>query len=265
MNTFTIKKWQYALLLLVAFAAISSCKKENAIEDPAPIARPRLSKIAQDANNFMTFGYNSDGYLNKFKMVNDYLSSEIQFGYNNLKKPIAGTWDGFDMEFIYEGGLLSRVNFTASTPNPLIIDHYLQFTYSNGRVSQTTDYLKQGENFVQGAKHTYEYYANGDMKAETYLYPVGPENWEQVERNVYEYDDKINAIQMPDEVAYVLYLNKSAHNFKKITTYDASDGLDETQTYSFIYNQFGLPTTGVETTIYPNSPTINRTLTYSYQ
>jgi hypothetical protein len=62
-----------------------------------------------------------------------------------------------------------------------------------------------------------------------------------------------------------LYLNKSAHNIKKITTYDASGSLEETKSYSLNYNKFGQPTTGVENTTYPDGPGTNRSLLYSYQ
>jgi hypothetical protein len=270
MNTFTISKRHFALLLLTVATVFTACKKEDTvIKDPDPTsdAHPHLTRLELNPHNYIVLGYTTDGYLNKFKLVNDYLVSEVHFGYNDAKRPIAGVIDGFDMAFVYNGAVLDKITYTAATPNPLMADSYLKFTYLNGRVSQTVQYYKtQGNNFVPSAKHVYDYYANGDVKTETYYYLVAlPDQYEQIERNEYEYDDKVNAMQMPDEITYALYLNKAAHNIKKVTTYDASDGLDETKSYSLNYNKFGLPTTGVENTTYPNSPAINRNLTYSYQ
>jgi hypothetical protein len=267
MTTFTITKRHFALLLLALSIAFTACKKENTTTtDPTPNASPRLVKLAQNANNYISLGYTTDGYLNKFKLVNDYLTSETHFGYNDAKKPISGSADGFDIAFIYNGALLDKITYTAATPNPLKAESYLKFTYVNGRVSQTVSYNKVGANYTPGAKHVYEYYANGDVKTEIYYYLIAlPDHYEQIQRSEYEYDDKVNALQMPDEITYALYLNKSAHNIKKLTTYDASNGLDETKSYSLNYNSLGLPTTGVENTTYPSSPAINRNLTYLYQ
>jgi hypothetical protein len=266
----TLSKRHVALLLLAVATIVTACKKEDdektIIIDPPFTTRPLLTKLEQDTHNYVSLGYTADGYINKFKLVNDYLTSETHFGYNDAKKPISGTDDGFDMAFIYNGALLDKITYTAATANPLKAESYLKFAYLNGRISQTVTYYKMGANYMPGAKHVYEYYANGDVKTDTYYFLVNlPDHYEQIERNEYEYDDKVNALQMPDEITYALFLNKSAHNIKKVTTYDASDGLDETKSYSLNYNQFGLPTTGVENTTYPNSPGVNRTLTYSYQ
>jgi hypothetical protein len=269
MNIFTITKRHFALLLLALAISFTACKKDNEnriITDPPTNVYPRLVKLEQNANNYISLGYTTDGYLNKFKLVNDYLTTETHFAYNDAKKPISGTADGFDIAFIYNGTLLDKITYTAATPNPLKAESYLKFTYVNGRVSQTVSYNKVGANYTPGAKHVYEYYANGDVKTETYYFLITlPDHYEQIQRSEYEYDDKVNAIQIPDEITYALFLNKSAHNIKKLTSYDASDGLDETKSYALNYNSLGLPTTGVENTTYPNSPAINRNLTYSYQ
>lgn len=267
MNTYTIRKWRFALLVLVAVAAVSSCKKDKKIADPAPAVRPRLFSLEQDDQNYMIFGYTNKGYLNKFKAVNELATTEAHFTYDDVdNKLITGTWDGYELEFSYQNGLLNRIYFTPDNDNSSLDEHYLKFTYFNGRVSQTVDYVLEDNVFVPRAEHVYEYYANGDVKTQTYFHLADlPDQWEQVERNVYEYDDKVNATQIPDEVAYLLYMPKSAHNFKKISTYNAIDALNETSQYSYTYNKFGLPTTCGETINYPNSPTINRTLTYSYQ
>ncbi|MES2807720.1 MAG: hypothetical protein V4619_03800 [Bacteroidota bacterium] len=267
MKIFTTKKWRLALLPLIAVVAISSCKKKDRTDDPVPNVQQRLSKIEQNATNYITFGYTAKGLLNKFKSVNDNLSSEAEFVYDNTSNQLmTGSWDGFNMEFSRKNNLLDRVYFTPDATNPASDEHYLKFSYANGRVSQTVDYVAEGNGFIPRAKHTYEYYANGDVKSQTYYYLAAmPDQWEQLERNVYEYEDMKNARQIPDEVAYTCYMSKSVHNLKKIMSYDASNALDETITYTSTYNNLGLPTTALVNITYPNSPAISFTLKYSYQ
>ncbi len=215
----------------------------------------------------MLFGYTSKGYLNKFNAVNDIYSTEAHFGYDDHNKLIAGLMDDFEMEFVYQGAKLHRVKFSSVTDDSFEGDHYMEFTYTNGRVSKAVTFVKvDNDDYVPEIKYTYEYYTNGDLKTERSYYLVAlPDEYAQSERVEYEYDNQINALQMVDEIAYVLHLYKSTHNIKKITRYDAGNHLEETISYSFNYNGFGLPTTGVENITYPNSPVINRNVTYSYQ
>lgn len=267
------RQYQFALVLFFAFSlGLSACKKTVTTDiqpDPGTPNQPqgKLVRMEMSANNYMVLGYETtSGLLNHFRLVNDNYTSDAHFGYNAAKKPTNGVIDAFELNFVYADGVLDKIEYTAATPNPQMADHYQKFSYTNGRVSQVTDYFKVGANLVPGGKHVYTYYANGDVKTEVYLYLVNlPDHFEQIARTEYEYDDKVNPLQPADEILYALYLPKAAHNIKKAIVYDASDHLDETRSYSLNYNIAGLPTTGVESTTYPNSPAINKNVKYFYQ
>jgi hypothetical protein len=251
-------------ITLLCTALFTSCEQND--EKPNEnTARPKLTRIEEDAENFVTFGYDENGSLNKFKFVRLFMSYEAHFNYNTAKKPTSGVYDGFDMNFVYQNGLLDKIEFTL-IPERTTVDHYLKFNYTANRVSRIVKYVKDGANFEIESRRDFTYYANGDLKSEIRSYPFPfSDDYVQTERIEYEYDDKTNPLQLADEITYLLEQPRATHNIRKITSYGTGDVLEETRSYSLNYNNFGHPTTGVQLLTSPFHQNITTNVKYFYQ
>lgn len=254
-------------LLAIIFAlliSITACKTDSIKPVSTTNPRPRLAKIEMSAYYYVDLGYNNDQLLDHYRLVNDNYTSEANFTYNSAKKTIAGTIDGFQMTFVYNGDQLDKIEYRV--PGNTAVDHYTKFSYQNGLVGQAITYILQAGQQTPAIKMLYTYEANGDMKTSAfYFLDQLPDHYALVERTEYEYDTKANPIQAASEVIYALSLPKSAHNIKKSILYNGNDQLNETHSYSLNYNDIGMPVTGVENVTYPNSPGINRNIRYTYQ
>ncbi|GAB3935004.1 hypothetical protein [Mucilaginibacter myungsuensis] len=256
-----------AIIALMGLAiGITSCRKDAAVE-PAPVKEPytpRLMKIEMGRTT-INLNYNDHGYLNFFKMGSDNYRQEYYFNYEaNTDKLTVGVYGDKELTFNYDGDKLGQIDYrqAGNAENPVL--NYTKFNYANGRISEMLNYYTIEGQMAPWGKSVYTYYANGDLKSDKYYYLSG-DGYTLVERTEYEYDDKANALEVPEPLYYILGMPKSAHNVKKLTTYNMNNMLNETKTYSLNYNGANRPINGVESTTYVDSPPINKNYKYSYQ
>ena len=224
--------------------ALASCRKKDSIN----LSNQQLVKIEQDANNYTALTYNADRTLSSIKDVEDSYINETEITYNAEKKPIIGKSNGFNLNFIYTGGKLTRINTVAQNTQGVIA--FMEFTYTNNLLTQTAISADVNDQVLIGTKLFYLYHPNGDVKQITMagLNPMD-NTFEVFAIHRFEYDQMVNPLKVSAEVFSGLNWNASAHNITKETVLTADEQVTEVITTTYTYhNATGMPLTAKEVT-----------------
>jgi len=238
---------------------LASCRKKDSIN----VTTPQLVKIEQDANNYIALSYNADRTLSLIKDVEDSYISETEITYNADKKPVAGKTAAFNLDFIYTGGKLTRINTVDPQTKQLI--GFTEFTYQNNQLVQTGISATINDQILIETRLSYLYYSNGDIKQ----IAMSGLDFEDKTFSVYaihrfEYDDKVNPLKFGSELFSGLNWHASSHNITKETVLTANEQLQETITTTYTYNQAGMPITATEKSVPVNGAavTVNKKFIY---
>lgn len=126
---------KFALVLLAAGIALTSCKKNKSNPTDSGTATKKITRIEENGNATATFSYNADGTIKTVSMRSSGIDAVFTFSYNANKKPseVVNT-DGLKAKYIYDGAGLKMIeNYDG---NDKVAENH--FTYEGNRVKSNT-------------------------------------------------------------------------------------------------------------------------------
>ena len=168
MNFKTVSK----KLLFVFFGAalmISSCKKHSETGGDPGAPSKKLIRLEENATNYSTFDYNTDGTLKKMTSVEDDAegteTTVINYTYNAQGKISESNIDGaIQFKYLYANNKVDKLEMF--TGNMKVI--YYVFEYNNNKLSKITKYTNEGtgtnEDFKLSGRTECSYFDNGNTK-----------------------------------------------------------------------------------------------------
>lgn len=262
------KQLCYALVYTCLF--FTACKKDPE-GGKQPSQNKKLVKIEENANNYSTFEYNTDGNLKKLTTVDDEggisETTAIDYIYNDQKKISEATIDGsVTMKYVYANNRIDKVEFYAGTIKAM----YNVFEYNNNRIAKITRHTSKGganpNDFEITAKNEYSYYDNGNVKEikEYFLMTSGTLSLAYTQQ-IGQYDAKVNPLQPLSEANLGFMVNFSAaNNALQEKILDKAGATEEETVNTYTYDAAGYPLTAIiKTTIAGAVETTN--LRYIYQ
>lgn len=265
--TYTI----FAMSLLFTVA----CKKDKDGGD-GPIVEPgakKITRIENDANNYITFEYNGDGTLKKIHNVSEEdeeaLTGVMNLSYNANKKIDEITnANGSRIKYLYTNNVVTSTDIFDELDNKVA---YTEFSYQGNKLASATLKVpfenEQGENDVYTVlRAEYQYYANGDVKeVHAYLPNMMTGELEKSTVTKYEqYDDKVNPLSQLGEISVLFFADVSGRNVRLQKEFDANGTLEETITNEYTYDAQGFPTACKETTTPAGGTASVRNVKYFY-
>ncbi len=265
------KKLLYSMFALTIMFSVA-CKKDNDNPGPGPGTSKKITRIQEDANNYMSFEYNPDGTFKKIVNVSEDEEvldlGTVTFVYNaNKKVTEVNSTDGTKIKYTYANNLPTVAEVFSEDEKVAT----LKFAHQGGKAVSTTMTNifedEEGEPVeMDFMKMEYQYYANGDLKeVKLSSLNVMSGELEVVSTIKYEqYDNKINPLSQLGEVALIFFADASERNALLIKTFDEDGTLDETVQNEFTYDAAGYPLTSKETTTPAGGAASVKNITYTY-
>lgn len=247
--------FKHALLLLLVFSSLASCKKEP-IEEPIPSRPPqqafpnplpayaRVSKLEWALNDFEIFSYNNQGQVANIHLQWQYVMgdpTQIQaldyaIEYDDEDKPVRiEEYHGFFVEYFYNGQNIEKTVQSDGNGGTLYVE--TSYFYSNGRLAYELEQVKSlSERPDDVYKHNFTYDGKGNMiKVETLQRDSsGQYIWkETVEYS--EFDGKINPISWKLRFPYLAQMRYQFTNPRKVVR-KRPNVADEVVTYDYSYD-----------------------------
>lgn len=276
MTTKTISRLALTLMTgtVLFFGACKKDKDNNS--KPDPIVTKKITRVEQDANNYLDFSYNTDGTLKKVVIATnedgDPFVKAMNLSYGDNKKISKITIDGAEhhIAYIYEDGKLTKTevrddkNFVLSSGS---------FYYENGRLMNYGEFQpfpfedgSDGINYKRVMEVKYTYTNDGNIQTlTTNLRNPLTDQLEKAGSHVYEnFDGKKNPMSAFPELALGLYQENNKSNLLNEKHFDEKGKLTETITRTYTYDSNGYPLTSTEKTV-ENGQTTTKNFKFTYQ
>jgi hypothetical protein len=253
---------KFALVLLAAGVALTSCKKDKSKPTDPTTATKKITRIEENGNTSATFTYNADGTVKTVSMNDNGTSTVFTFSYTAEKKPseVVNT-DGLKAKYIYEGAGLKMIeNYDE---NQKVSENH--FTYENGRVKSNTLFLgfpTGGGNITYTPVHRniYQYSATGALeKVSTYELDDQGNQLILAQEYVYaQYDVKKNPLTVLSDFSAVIFQQPVHSNNPVVEKMLSETGaVVETTNNVYTYDASGYPVTCTSTsTFVGGQPTV---------
>ena len=263
----------FLFTLLSASVLFTACSKNDNGGNPGPNPGPgskKLVKVQEDAQNNISFEYNTDGTIKKATSLSDGSQTIMTLTYNANKKVTEVSNDnGTKIQYIYAGSQLDKAEVFNDEDIKVA---YNQFTYANGKLqANVLNAATEDENgntvYQPWMKTEYSYYANGDVQEVKYYVA----DWQSGElvlsetRRFEQYDAKVNPLSQFGEFGMLFIGVSSGRNPTLEKAFDETGALSETIATQYTYDAQGYPTSSKETTTPAGGTATEKTMTFIYQ
>ncbi len=256
------------LFLLASMALlIMACKKDPAKENQQPDQAKKLVRVSENATNYTSFEYNSDGTLKRLVSSSDEDGeaemTEITYSYNEQKKVTGLVLNGaITCKYVYDNNRIRQMELYTDDEKQA----YYEFNYRNDKITRVTNYYKNGSTYKSLSKTECTYYDNGNVKdLKSFGVNVGGQMVVVFTEQFLQYDNKKNPFKAISDANIGLFLSyQNANNNTKIKSLD-EDGSTLTETeVAYTYDAAGYPLTASSKTT-SNGTVTTSTSTYTYQ
>ena len=255
---------------------LGACKKDKDNNNPDPVVTKKITKVEQDANNYLTFSYNPNGSLKTVVLATNEegipVVQTMNLAYGDNKKISDITIDGAEhhIAYIYENGVLSK---TEVRDDKNYILRSGSFYYENGRLMNYGEFqpfpLEDGSEgilYKRVSETKYTYTTDGNIRTiTTNLRNPLTDQLEKAGSHTYEgYDGKKNPLAVFPELSLGLFQEVNKSNLLIEKRFDETGKLTETITRTYTYDSNGYPLTSIEKTV-ENGQTTTKNFKFTYQ
>ncbi|TSD63361.1 hypothetical protein FFF34_017350 [Inquilinus sp. KBS0705] len=221
-----------------------------------------LTRMDQDAKNYTAFAY-SNGLITKVDEKEDGELTTTTFTYDAKKILKSALTKGGGMNYIYTGGLLTRVDIVTNPGNKVV--SYMKFAYQNNKISEITMYVKYGTADVAFLKLAYTYTGSDVTTNKSYIYSFVTHKFSLTETTQTVYDTKKSPISSTPQLSQAFFQAFSIHNPVKETTTDEKNKVTEINTYTYTYDSAGYPLIQTKKNAQPGLPPVTTKIKYAYK
>ena len=240
------------MMVMGLFLATTSCKKNAYTYPPGiPADNTGVSKIEKNGE-FSEVKYNADGSIQTIvrKQADGTVLTNYVFSYENGKlKEInfLARW-----KYTYTGDLLTQVEtYNASGQ----LRYRYEFAYTNGQLTERTDYLINASTTGSPKFKTLYYYRADGNVSKKEIFEYLNDAWRKAEEVwITGYDQYVNVSDRFESYPYLPAHLFSPNNPLKEIWYDELGQTSQTVDHAYTYDVNGRPKTKTSTYRYPGFP-----------